>query len=173
VAGLLIPASRLDAQALNAMIRRNERRLASCFPGLLRAGESLGATRAHLDLHRACERSGRSWLSGISAPDGDLAGLLFLNSINPDTGVAEAAGVLDADHEGRGLMRGAMREVFDLARERLGLARVRFLIAPDNARSLAMAEALGFRREDRPPRRFAAGASREVLMNYYLLKLRS
>lgn len=167
----LVPVSRLDASALHAMIRRNEDRLALFFPSLLRAGASLKETHRYIDHHGKLERSGRSFVFGILAADEGLAGLIFLNAIDPDARVAEAAGVVDFAHEGCGMMSGAMRVVFDIARERLGLARIRFMIAPDNTRSIALAEALGFWREPCKPRRFAAGTSRETLLHRYSLEL--
>ncbi len=167
----LVPVSRLDASALHAMIRRNEDRLALFFPGLLHAGASLEKSRRYIDHHEEMERAGRSFMFGIPASDEGLAGLIFLNAIDPDARVAEAAGVVDFAHEGCGLMSGAMRLVFDIARDRLGLARIRFLIAPNNARSIALAGALGFRREPRKLRRFAAGTDRETRLHRYTLEL--
>lgn len=167
----LIPAAGLEAGALNAMIRQNQRQFARYFPGTLRAGETFEAAADYLAQHRALERSERSYLFGIVAPDGDLAGLIFLNRIDPATGVAEAAGALAHAHEGRGLMQQGMEKAFQWGRDQLGLRRIRLLISPDNHRAIAMAEALGFRRESIPPRRFAAGSASEAELSYFALKL--
>jgi RimJ/RimL family protein N-acetyltransferase len=49
--------------------------------------------------------------------------------------------------------------------------RIRFLISAENARAIAMAEALGFRPEPRPPCPFVEGTPREALLNYFVLRL--
>jgi RimJ/RimL family protein N-acetyltransferase len=135
----------------------------------LRAGRNIPATRAYLADHQSRARTGRSYFWGIAAAKDELAGLVFLNHIDPDTGSAEAAGVLDGRYEGRGLMQRAMREAFAWAKDQLGLVRIRFLIARENTRSIAMANALGFRPETRSPRRFAPGTGRETLLAYFSL----
>jgi [ribosomal protein S5]-alanine N-acetyltransferase len=171
MSGLLIPADSLGALALHALIRRNDCQLAQYFPAALRAGQDISATRDYLADHQSRARTGRSYFWGIVAAKDELAGLVFLNHIDPDVGSAEAAGVLDSRYEGRGLMQRAMIEVFAWAKDQLGLVRVRFLIAPENTRSIAMANALGFRPETRPPRRFARGTPRETFLAYFSLWL--
>jgi ribosomal-protein-alanine N-acetyltransferase len=54
---------------------------------------------------------------------------------------------IDPAHEGRGLMREALQAVLADAFGRLGLHRVQANVLPDNARSLALLERLGFERE--------------------------
>lgn len=54
---------------------------------------------------------------------------------------------IDSAHEGRGLMREALEAVLADAFGRLGLHRVQANVRPENARSLALLERLGFERE--------------------------
>lgn len=153
------------------MIRANDSQLAQFFPSTLGAGKDLPATAAYLAHHQAMERAGRSYMWGIAAADRRLAGLVFINNIDPDTAMAETSGVLDIGHQSRGLMQRSMVEAFRWAHDQLGLMRIRFLISAENARAIAMAEALGFRPEPRPPRPFAEGTPREALLNYFVLRL--
>jgi [ribosomal protein S5]-alanine N-acetyltransferase len=55
---------------------------------------------------------------------------------------------IDATHEGRGLMREALQAVLaDAFGPRVGLHRVQANVRPENVRSLALLERLGFERE--------------------------
>jgi ribosomal-protein-alanine N-acetyltransferase len=54
---------------------------------------------------------------------------------------------IDAVHEGRGLMREALEAVLADAFGRLGLHRVQANVRPENLRSLALLQRLGFERE--------------------------
>jgi [ribosomal protein S5]-alanine N-acetyltransferase len=54
---------------------------------------------------------------------------------------------IDPAHEGRGLMREALQAVLADAFGRLGLHRVQANVLPQNARSLALLDRLGFERE--------------------------
>jgi [ribosomal protein S5]-alanine N-acetyltransferase len=55
---------------------------------------------------------------------------------------------IDAAHEGRGLMREALDAVLtDAFGPRVGLHRVQANVRPENTRSLALLERLGFERE--------------------------
>ncbi|NJK42460.1 MAG: GNAT family N-acetyltransferase [Aquincola sp.] len=54
---------------------------------------------------------------------------------------------IDPAHEGRGLMREALQAVLADAFSRLGLRRVQANVLPDNTRSLALLDRLGFARE--------------------------
>src|SRR5829696_7597457 len=54
---------------------------------------------------------------------------------------------LDAGHQGRGIMTRAVRALIDHALRDWGLNRVEIRAAPDNRRSRAIPERLGFRQE--------------------------
>lgn len=54
---------------------------------------------------------------------------------------------IDTAHEGRGLMREALEAVLADAFGRVGLHRVQANVRPENARSLALLQRLGFERE--------------------------
>ena len=168
----LVSCDRIDPRALLSLIHRNPPRLAQYFPGTLRAGETLADTHAYLARHRTRARDGCGFLFAVPTPDGrGLAGLVFVSEIDPDAGTAEAAGMIDAGWEGSGLMQAAMKSAFRWCRDELGLRRIRFLIAAENHRSIALATALGFSREPRDGRSFRKGTNWETVLDYYFLNL--
>lgn len=54
---------------------------------------------------------------------------------------------IDTEHEGRGLMREALEAVLADAFDRVGLHRLQANVRPENLRSLALLDRLGFERE--------------------------
>lgn len=78
---------------------------------------------------------------------GRIAGVCSLENINRMNRHAMIGYWLAARHEGRGLMTRAVRALCDLAFGDLGLHRIEIHCAPENLRSRAIPERLGFRRE--------------------------
>lgn len=169
----LVSAAGIDPEALRAFARQNAPRLERYFPSTHRAGESLEASRAWVSLHMSREQELQAFVFAlVPLDDVEIAGLVFLNGLCPDAGVAEAAGVIGAQWEGKGLMQDGMRRVFRWARDELGLRRVRLLIGDRNDRSLRLAEVLGFRRESREGRLFRKGTAWEEVQEYHCLPLK-
>ncbi|SPH24056.1 hypothetical protein DEA8626_03104 [Defluviimonas aquaemixtae] len=168
----LVSAAGIDPAALQAFSRRNASRLERYFPGTLRAGDSLQAACAFLDGQALRARDGRGFLLFVLVPEcAEPAGLVAVTSVDPDAGLCEIGGMIAERWEGTGLMTKAMRCAFRWCRTELDLRRVRFLIASDNARSLALAAALGFRRESRAGRPFRKGTVWEETLDYFCLDL--
>lgn len=98
------------------------------------------------------ELIGRSVESPVGPPVGSITGYFNLNNIV--RGVfqnADASWQLAADATGRGLATEALGAMLDIAFAKppvgLGLHRVQANIIPENARSIALAERCGMRRE--------------------------
>lgn len=79
--------------------------------------------------------------------DDDVIGDLVLFHFDPAAGSAEIGWVMSPAASGRGLATEAVRALIDTAFEVYGLRRLVARIDPDNARSVALAERLGMRRE--------------------------
>jgi ribosomal-protein-serine acetyltransferase len=100
-------------------------------------------TRAFIASTIATE--GREYAYGIWAPDG-FAGGIGLHT-DPDHRSAMIGYWIDARHEGQGLVTKAARALIDVAFRALSMHRVWLSADPENVRSCAVAERLGFRRE--------------------------
>ncbi|HET7235902.1 MAG TPA: GNAT family N-acetyltransferase [Actinomycetota bacterium] len=72
-------------------------------------------------------------------------------------------------HEGKGLMREGLALVLRHAFETIGLHRVEANIQPENARSIALVERLGFRREGYSPRYLRIGGEWRDHVRYAIL----
>jgi ribosomal-protein-serine acetyltransferase len=78
---------------------------------------------------------------------GQLAGLISYHTINWPGRHVEIGYWLGAEFQGKGLMTRACRAMVDYAFAKLALNRVAILCAPDNLRSRAIPERLGFTQE--------------------------
>jgi len=105
-----------------------------------RIGHLFGGTR--LD----GERSGVV-LAIEDRTDGTVIGDLVLFHLDRDAGAAEIGWVVAPAASGRGLATEAVRALIDIAFGVYGLRRLVARIDADNARSLALAERVGMRRE--------------------------
>jgi ribosomal-protein-alanine N-acetyltransferase len=89
----------------------------------------------------------------LSPEDRSLAGVININDIVRDSFQSGSLGYYAfIPHEGRGLMGEGLRLVVGFAFKELGLHRLEANIQPDNARSIALVTALGFRLEGLSPR---------------------
>lgn len=88
----------------------------------------------------------------VCLPDGTLAGRVVVQR-RPDYPEPEMGWIALDGHEGRGLMREAACALRDWTRANAALPSLVSYVAPGNARSIALAERLGARRdpEARPP----------------------
>ncbi|HTO06043.1 MAG TPA: GNAT family protein [Myxococcota bacterium] len=79
--------------------------------------------------------------------EGELAGVCGFRRIDHDNRSGELGYWLRADRQGRGIMSACCRACVRHGFESLGLNRIELVAASENARSRALAEALGFRLE--------------------------
>lgn len=87
------------------------------------------------------------WVFGQSEPDTAI-GQIHLSQIARGPFCNAMLGYsIDAAHEGRGLMREALESVLADAFGRLALHRVQANVRPENTRSLALLQRLGFEQE--------------------------
>jgi len=105
-----------------------------------RIGHLFGGTR--LDGER-----GGVLLAIEDRTDGTVIGDLVLFHLDRDAGAAEIGWVMAPAASGRGLATEAVRALIDIAFGVYGLRRLVAHIDADNARSLALAERVGMRRE--------------------------
>jgi ribosomal-protein-alanine N-acetyltransferase len=107
----------------------------------------------------------------VAVGDGQLAGVVDILDI---TRQAEPEGRLAyfafAPHAGLGLMGEGVGLVIAAAFRELGLVRLRADIQPDNARSRALVERLGFRRSDSSPVQLKIGARWRAHERWTLLR---
>ncbi len=145
----LIPRTVAIADAYQALLEANFKRLARWFPGAFDEPPTPEGTRADL------ERAGRAWLEGSQVPlaiavQGEeglrLAGWVNLLIDGPARS-AEVGYWLDADFEGRGLVTRAVTAVLNHAFGQLDLQRVELQTTADNERSRSVARRLGFTQE--------------------------
>ena len=134
------------------------------------AGEFTRAMRASAALHQGwvsppSDRSAYSaYLHRLRSPQHDgflvclreagaIAGVVNVNNIIRGALQGASLGYFAvAEHAGRGLMSEGLRLTLHIAFGPLGLHRVEADIQPDNARSIALVERLGFKLEGFSPR---------------------
>lgn len=79
--------------------------------------------------------------------DGRVLGLTGLVHLQPKHACAEIAYELDHEHWGKGYMREAVARIVEYGFSTLELHRLEIRTHPDNARSMKLAESLGFVKE--------------------------
>lgn len=111
------------------------------------------AQRLHVQLIEAeLDRSLCTYLSAKSAPD-QVIGALNLRNITRGSLMSAVIGYgLSPEAVGSGFMSEAIDRIVEVAFDELGLHRLEINIVPRNARSIAVAERCGFRREGLSPR---------------------
>lgn len=128
--------------------RRNEAHLARYGPALLPGALTLAAQALRRDAAVADTDAGRAfrfWLVQPQSP-GRIAGSVHFSNVVRGVFLSCTLGyAIDAALEGQGLLSeglaAALDEVFS---PRIGLHRVQAAVQPDNLRSLAVVERLGF-----------------------------
>lgn len=149
--------------------------------------EFLERARASRSLHRPWSRVAdthrgfEELLAGAASPsevvylivranDGAIAGMARLSQLFMGNFRSAYLGYSAfAPHEGRGYMTEGLRLVLREAFVRLGLHRVEANVQPDNARSVALVERLGFRREGYSPRYLKIGGRWRDHVRYAIL----
>ena len=133
-----------DAEELQALIDANRERLARWMPWAI--DEDLEATRAFIALTRKQVADDDGFQTAIV--DGDvIAGMVGFHGVDWAHRSTSIGYWIGADHERRGLMTRAVRALVDHAFGVWELNRIEIRAAPENARSQAVAERVGFTRE--------------------------
>ncbi|RAK66935.1 GNAT family N-acetyltransferase [Hymenobacter edaphi] len=145
---LLRPWQPGDAAALFRLLDADRARLTRDFPKTTQAVQDEADARVFIEIREADWQIGKGIQFGIFRP-GEAAplGLVSLRNIEWEVPKAELSYLLGRAAEGQGLMHEAAGAVIDWAFRALGLERVYCCAALDNARSAALAERCGLRRE--------------------------
>jgi ribosomal-protein-alanine N-acetyltransferase len=134
------PSVRREREYLQASLKSR-----SLHRGFVVAASAPHEYRAYL---RAARRANQESFFVIDVASGELAGVININNIVRNASLSGQLGYYAfLPHAGSGLMREALALVIARAFRELGLHRLEANIQPDNRRSIALVEALGFRRE--------------------------
>jgi RimJ/RimL family protein N-acetyltransferase len=116
------------------------------YIGLPDAVTGLTSSRAYLQSYADKAASDTGRIYGIWMDDKLVGGVLF-RTMDVALGTAEAGCWLEPAAVGRGLVTRAARLIIDWAVEERGIHRVEWLVAAENAASVAVARRLGMTRE--------------------------
>lgn len=138
------------AQALAEFFRRNDRHLAPWDPprpaGMLETGFWLAECERAVEDYQ--DGAVARWVLRLSAAPAAVIGRINFTQIARGPFQSCMLGyAIDAEHEGRGLMREALEAAIAHAFAVLRLHRIQANYVPDNARSGRLLERLGFARE--------------------------
>jgi ribosomal-protein-serine acetyltransferase len=131
-----------DAEAVFAAIEADRERLRRWFPWVDRTA-SPAEPRAFIERSRASETDVEAigiWVSS------EFAGTIGMR-VDPLNNHGELGYWLAQSFEGRGLVTKGCRALIEHGLRELGLHRIQIEAAPDNVRSRAVAERLGFTQE--------------------------
>ncbi len=131
-----------DAEEVFALARANFDRLTAWMPWAT-AESTADDTRAFIE--SAIKREGEREGNGLYL-EGELIGSAGL-SVDALNRVGEIGYWIDAVHEGRGIITRCCVALIDHGFGQMGLHRIQIHAAPDNSRSRAVPERLGFTRE--------------------------
>jgi ribosomal-protein-serine acetyltransferase len=157
-----------DADALYALVKRNIAWLAPwmswAHPGISRAD-----VLANIDRMAKGLQAGTDFHFGIF-DGGAQVGSIGLHVQDADDRIARIGYWLDERATGRGLVTSAVRELVAFAFDSLGIHRIEIRCAPENLKSRAIPERLGFTNEgtQRDVLRMADGRFQSLIM-YSLL----
>ena len=133
-----------DAEELHALIDANRARLTPWMPWA--AGQELDGTREFL---RVAQRQvdDNNGLQTAIVCGKRIVGVIGFHAVNWPHRSTSIGYWLDEKHEGRGTMTRAVQTLVDHALSVWMLNRVEIRVAPQNTRSRAIPERLGFRQE--------------------------
>jgi ribosomal-protein-serine acetyltransferase len=140
----LRPLTPRDATELYALVDANRIRLSRWMPWA--AGQTLDGTAQFILQANDQERAQDGFQRALIV-DGAIAGVAGFHRVDRDNLSTSIGYWLGAEYERRGLMTASVLALIDHAFDVWGMHRVELRIAPDNARSLALAARLGFREE--------------------------
>jgi ribosomal-protein-alanine N-acetyltransferase len=134
------PSARRERDYLDGV-----RRSRALHRGYVVAASTPHEYRAYLKRSR---RDNQESFFVVDAQSGELAGVININDIVRHAQLSGRLGYYAfVPHAGNGLMREALAAVISHAFRELGLHRLEANIQPDNRRSIALVERLGFKRE--------------------------
>ena len=133
-----------DAEELHVLVVANREHLAPWMPWA--AGQGLAETRAFIALTRK-QVADDAGLQTAIVQDGRIAGMVGFHGVDWDARATSIGYWLDAGAQGRGTMTAAVRALVDHALSVWALNRVEIRAAPENRRSRAIPERLGFTEE--------------------------
>jgi ribosomal-protein-serine acetyltransferase len=136
----LRPLAMTDADELHALVEANRDHLAPWMPW---AGQDRAGTRDFLDAAVVQEATGDGAQYAITR-NGAIAGTIGLHRVDWRNASVSLGYWLARDAQGHGLVTRAVELLLGQAFAVLGLNRVDIRAAPDNARSRAVPERLGF-----------------------------
>jgi [ribosomal protein S5]-alanine N-acetyltransferase len=143
---LLRPYVPADAPAFFALLATEAGRLEPAFPRRVAAVRTYADAEQQLRLFTEQWRQRRLLVWGIWEKSGEYLGDISLQPDTPRIRTGEIGYYLAARAEGRGYARESLAAVVDYAFGQLETRLLTLRCRPDNVRSQATAEALGFRR---------------------------
>jgi ribosomal-protein-serine acetyltransferase len=133
-----------DAEELHVLVVANRAHLSPWMPWA--AGQGLAETRSFIDLTRRQIADDAGFQTAI-VRDGRIAGMVGFHGVEWTSRTTSIGYWLDAGSQGRGTMTCAVRALVDHAFGVWALNRVEIRAAPENRRSRAIPERLGFTEE--------------------------
>jgi ribosomal-protein-serine acetyltransferase len=133
-----------DAPELHALVEANRGHLSRWVPWA--AAQELSGTEKFIAEAQDQIARGDGFQVGI-APGGPIVGVVGFHSVSWTNRSTTVGYWLAEDHQGRGIMTTAVRALVDHAFGEWDLHRIEIQCAPDNHRSRAIPERLGFREE--------------------------
>ncbi len=133
-----------DGGELHALIAANREQLIPWMPWA--AAEGPVETRAFIALTRRQIADDDGFQTAI-VREGRIAGMIGFHGVDWDARATSIGYWLDAGAQGRGTMTAAVRALVDHALSVWALNRVEIRVAPENRRSRAIPERLGFTEE--------------------------
>lgn len=134
-----------DAEELTALVRRNLGHLRRWMPWAT-DGYSVEGAREFIRRNRR-QFADNQGLAALAFHEGQLAGVVGLNSINWLNRKTEIGYWVSADLQGRGIVTRSCRVLVDYAFGGLKLNRAEMYVGVENEKSRRVPERLGFRQE--------------------------
>jgi RimJ/RimL family protein N-acetyltransferase len=147
-----------DAANLSALISRNQAELADSFPKLVARVATRGDAAGHIQEKSELRSSRKAFWHGIWLKSGGpQIGEITIKNVDWDIPSGELGYFIDPAHRRKGLASEAMRALLSTCLGDLGFRRIYVRIFPDNASSLALAQAAGFIKEGVHRNEFLSG----------------
>lgn len=140
----LRPLRAADAPELQALVEANRAYLSRWLPWA--AAQTLADCEKFIAEAEA-QLAGNDGFQAAIAPDGPIIGIVGFHSVDWTNRHTTIGYWLAESAQGRGTMTVAVRALVDHAFDSWGLHRIEIHCAPDNSRSRAIPERLGFREE--------------------------